>query len=105
MVPFGCGSQLRGHDKRSLVLADGCLQIFDPSSTGSVKRVVDLRREIDECKLLPGGLLALSVLRESSAESGVTEFKKYIFDFSEPPLAEIFYNNIRHFADLCGLDA
>lgn len=106
MVPSGCGSGLWKRDERSLVLADGCLQIFDPVSNDSVKMAVNVQRDLDEFKLLPGGLLAISVVKvpETAAaeEGGVREFKAYVFAFSEPTLAKAFCRQLRELSDLDG---
>lgn len=103
LVPATCGLGLKQHDYRSLRISGGDLHICEPGSKDVVKMVVNVSRDVDECRLLRGSaMLSLAVVRPSvgaDAADGVVDHKSYIFEFLTKGFATDFHNRITQSGD------
>jgi len=84
LMPVPCGTGFRRHDRRALRLKAGQLDVFEKASEWKVKTSLCVRRDVEECELLPGHKrLALSIRRlpqGADISCGVWQRKDYIFE-------------------------
>jgi len=85
------------HDHRLLLLRGRHLMIYDKNSTETVKTVVNVASDLEECCLLGAGVLSLQLQRTKPASglscvgSAALDVKIYHFEFSPPRLAKAFH--------------
>jgi hypothetical protein len=85
------------HDHRSLMLQGRHLMIYDKNSTETVKTIVDVVSDLEECCLLGAGVLTLQFQRAKPASglgcvnSATLDLKIYHFEFSPPQMAKAFH--------------
>jgi hypothetical protein len=85
------------HDRRALDLSEGKLHIFDKGSMSKVKVSVDVNSEIDECILMLGGVVSITLRllpNGASEEDGVIQHKHYLFEFPTIRTAASFHERI-----------
>jgi len=94
------------HDHRLLLLQGRHLMIYNKNSTETVKTVVNVTSDLEECRLLGAGVLMLQLQRTKPASglgcvssksglgcvsSAALDVKIYHFEFSPPRLAKAFH--------------
>lgn len=94
------------HDRRSLVLSKGHLQIYAKGSTANVKTIIEVSKDVAVCSLLGNGIMSLQVRRprrrrlllaplsNSNGEDAEKENKVYLFEFTPPEIADSFHEEI-----------
>lgn len=91
----------KAHDSRSLLITGSQLLIYQKGSTDQVKTVVDICDDVEQCSLLPDGVLSLEVRRKRRRSSSLSRFtprsrkdlderKLYFFKFEPQELAQQF---------------
>ena len=89
----------KAHDSRSLLITGSQLLIYQKGSTDQVKTVVDICDDVEQCSLLPDGVLSLEVRRRRRSTSlsrfeprrrKEDERKLYFFKFEPQELAQQF---------------
>jgi len=92
-------SRFKWHDRRTLAVEGGRVDIFGPGSTSTVKLSVNITEDVDECTLQRAAdtqqkVLFLSVRRPlpgQTADAGVKEQKLYFFEFDSQEAAADFH--------------
>lgn len=93
---------LRRHDRRSLLLSGRHLHIFEKGSSLTVKTVVDVAQDVDQCSVTHGSWLVLDMRRAGKACNSLEgqaaqERKVYYFEFPSASLAEEFSHEIARY--------
>lgn len=95
-----CSSGMMRHDRRTLLLEEDHLVIFEPGSTKVVKTRVYLPKDMSYCEVSSapeGRIMTVEVLRIPTAApsgSGVVEHKVYRFEFSTRAAALAFQRDL-----------
>lgn len=100
-----CGPGLRRHDRRALRLTGGQLDVFEKGSHVKVKTSFNVRRDVEECFILPNDSKRLSLTMRRLPEgadfdSGVWTTKSYFFEFCFPDESIAFHNEISRLMNL-----
>jgi len=85
------------HDRRTLELSAGELHIFEKGSSSKVKWAMDVATGVEECVLMPGGVVSLLLRMLPSGadrDDGVLEHKPYVFEFPTARLAANFHQEV-----------